>query len=1098
MLRVSQVGFAAIVCIVVSSHCVVVSSQAFAQCDDVYPRAGENLKAFEARMDACFAPEIARRGIKALIQDESSAYNKYIRLRNYWEPRLLPSGSFEEYFRKERTYYTEYGRSRATARPGVDNALLPSASSLTSPWWELGPYTKPPTTVGAEGTGPISFLTFYPPSPSHMLCGSMAGGLWYSKNGGAFWMKTGTDTEIARSGVGTAVFHPTDYRTWFAASSGNNDEGPGFIGYTGGIFRTRDEGVTWTRIADETSLNGIWTRIFKIAIHPINANRLYAATSSGLFTTNNALAQTPLWTPVAALAGEYIYDFNFKPGSPNTLYAAVATWSGPNLINWRLLYSTNLTPWQDIPGQAAYTAGAARVVIEVSPAKTDNLYALVIPPGGAGSRLLFFDFVNSQWHVITSAAQITTGGRHPIGVDRVDPNVVYLSHWIDGRRYTYLPTPAFIDFYSSWHTGGTYHPDIECLVPHPFTTNEVWMCHHGGISVSLNKGVSWSDRTTGVGSAQVYRMADAASDPAYLAVGLYHDGTDVTASGYSPLWAPNWRQFPQSFCDGMRPLIDPINPSYMWHSCQWGGWWMSSDTGATFNGNGPASPFWVVEAAFNRLNPATQFRLAIGTGGYETVVRTTDRFATWTQIADFHTIYNGPYILWKVYTSETDGNHLLVHLIDMPTNVMKLYRTRTANAPAANVIWEDLPLPDNRWISDVDFDPVNPNIVYLTNSSSSSFSNVPIGSHMVFKMDYTNPGLHTSNVCTPGICEDLTQNLPNGYTGQDTLAVEQNSNGGIYLGTDFGVYYSDNASRAPAGGGWTQLGTALPNVGSSGMSINMHSRTVRVGTNGRGAWEHELVSTASTTCTAPPPQMTAWWPLDGGTGALMHDLLAAFGTGVDNVGTAINGPTVVPAKVDGGLHFNGTSQYVAASSQAELNLGTADFSIDAWIRTSAQGVQTIVDKRSTIPIGYALFLYNGRLGLQIGDRSGSGLCSSNNTVSACTNWIAPGNWPNAADGQWHHVAASVGRNSATGGRLYVDGWLVLTFNPTIRNQSLDNTAVLWIAASHASSSGVQTFFPGDIDEVEIFKRAISAAEVQAIFNAGRLGKCKCGGNPSTC
>jgi hypothetical protein len=1052
---------------------------------------------FEARMEACFAPEIAKRGIKALIEDESSTYNRYLRFRNYWEPRLLPSGDFEEYFRRERTYYTEYGRSRAAARQGAGQTVTALTSSITAgEWQELGPYTKPPTTVGAEGTGPISFLTFYPPSPSRMLCGSTTGGLWYSTNGGAFWLKTGTDTEIGRSGVGTAAFHPSDYHTWFAASAGNSDFEPGFIGY-GGIFRTTNEGTTWTQIATEASLGGIWTRIFKMVVDPANPNHLYAATSNGLFITNNALTANPTWTAVAALVGEYVYDVILRPGAPNWVYAAVATWSGSNLVNWRFLYSTNTSTWQDVPGQATQTAGATRLMIEVSPAKADNLYGVVIPLGGSPSKLLFYDFGANQWHTVFGSAQITTG-RHAFGVDRVDPNIIYLSEGTRGRRYTYQGTPLYIDYYNTYSTGGTYHPDIECLVPHPFTTNEVWMCHHGGLSVSLNKGVSWSDRTIGIGAAQVIRMADAGSDPSYVAVGLYHDGTDVTASTYSPLWAPNWRQFPNAFCDGLRPLIDPTNPAYMWDSCQWGAWMMSSDTGATFGGNGPSSPVWVVEAAFNHLNPATQFRLSAA-GGFSTVLRTTNRFTTWAQIGDVPTLYSGPGFLWKILTPETNGDHLLVHLVDTQNWINKLYRTKIANAPVANVMasWEELPLPYNAWISDVDFDPVNPNIVYITSSSSSALSSNVTGAHMVFKVDYTNPSLHTYNVCTPVLCEDITQNLPNAYTGQDSLAVEQNSNGGIYIGTEFGVFYSDSRSRA-SGNGWAPLGTALPHAGSSGMAINMHSHTVRVGTNGRGVWEHGLVASTSTSCTPAPPNMTAWWTFDGGTGALMHDLLAAFGTGVDNVGTAINGPTAGPGKVDGGLHFNGASQYVSANSQAELNLGTGDFAIDAWIRTSAQGVQTIVDKRSTVPIGYALFLYNGRLGLQMGDRSGSSSCSSNNSASACTNWIAPGNWPNAADNNWHHVAASVSRNSSTGGRLYVDGWLVLVFNPMIRTQSLDNTAALWIASSHSNFSSSQAFFAGDIDEVEIFKRAVTAAEVQAIFNADSLGKCKCGGNPSTC
>src|ERR1700682_6089721 len=289
--------------------CFVGLTQAFAQCNDVYPRPGENLKVFEHRIDACFAPEIAKRGAQALIEDESSAYNRYVRFRSYWEPRLLPSGDFEEYFRRERTYYNEYRRAHPVARRAAGQISKPLASSITAgSWQELGPYTKPQTNVGAEGTGPISFLTFYPPSPSRMLCGSTIRGLWSSTSGGAFWLKTGTDTEIGRSGVGTAAFHPTDYHTWFAASSGNNDFEPGFIGYVGGIFRTTDEGATWAQIGTQSSLGGIWTRIFKIAVDPASANRLYAATSNGLFLTNNALAASPTWTPVAARAREHACD----------------------------------------------------------------------------------------------------------------------------------------------------------------------------------------------------------------------------------------------------------------------------------------------------------------------------------------------------------------------------------------------------------------------------------------------------------------------------------------------------------------------------------------------------------------------------------------------------------------------------------------------------------------------------------------------------------------------------------------------------------------------------------------------------------------------
>ena len=49
----------------------LVASAASAQ-SNVLPRVNENLTAYEARMEAYFAPQIAARGVLALVTDESS------------------------------------------------------------------------------------------------------------------------------------------------------------------------------------------------------------------------------------------------------------------------------------------------------------------------------------------------------------------------------------------------------------------------------------------------------------------------------------------------------------------------------------------------------------------------------------------------------------------------------------------------------------------------------------------------------------------------------------------------------------------------------------------------------------------------------------------------------------------------------------------------------------------------------------------------------------------------------------------------------------------------------------------------------------------
>jgi len=74
--------------------------------------------------------------------------------------------------------------------------------------------------------------------------------------------------------------------------------------------------------------------------------------------------------------------------------------------------------------------------------------------------------------------------------------------------------------------------------------------------------------------------------------------------------------------------------------------------------------------------------------------------------------------------------------------------------------------------------------------------------------------------------------------------------------------------------------------------------------------------------------------------------------------------------------------------------------------------------------------------------------------------ISPAGSPSVADGQWHHVAVTVDRDVAIGGRLFVDGQAVMTFDPTPASGDANNTADLLIGRSPA----VQTRAPASFME----------------------------------
>jgi hypothetical protein len=247
-------------------------------------------------------------------------------------------------------------------------------------------------------------------------------------------------------------------------------------------------------------------------------------------------------------------------------------------------------------------------------------------------------------------------------------------------------------------------------------------------------------------------------------------------------------------------------------------------------------------------------------------------------------------------------------------------------------------------------------------------------------------------------------------------------------------------------------------------------------------------------CVPPPPGMVDWWPFDETTGPVANDI-ASF----NNQGVHMNGPTVISGKVRNALCFNGDNQWVEVRDHPEINFhgvcgGPAfaeSFTIDAWVRVnanSAGGLMTILDKRSnpTNPQGYSLFIFNGRLAFQMADGSGGGpVCGPG---ASCENYGEP--TPSIIPGAWHLVAVTVQRCGAAGGpgvgQLYVDGNLVHTFTP--RTGDLNNPANLFIGARNPIFGAAN--FPGCIDELEYFKRALTQAELQAIYNAGSGGKCK--------
>ena len=175
--------------------------------------------------------------------------------------------------------------------------------------------------------------------------------------------------------------------------------------------------------------------------------------------------------------------------------------------------------------------------------------------------------------------------------------------------------------------------------------------------------------------------------------------------------------------------------------------------------------------------------------------------------------------------------------------------------------------------------------------------------------------------------------------------------------------------------------------------------------------------------------------------------------------------TAVPGKVGQALNFDGVSAYLQTSPDSRPAM-VGDLTLAAWIRTSnASRTESIISKYdlSGAEDGY-IFETNsaGYLALQLGgaDILGNGLFVDG------THKIN--------DGQWHHVVLLIRAGQDVS--FYVDGGLSSVYYLTSAQGAFSPPVNLGgLVPTHSSP------FTGAMDEVRIYSRALSTAEIAALY-----------------
>jgi hypothetical protein len=221
-------------------------------------------------------------------------------------------------------------------------------------------------------------------------------------------------------------------------------------------------------------------------------------------------------------------------------------------------------------------------------------------------------------------------------------------------------------------------------------------------------------------------------------------------------------------------------------------------------------------------------------------------------------------------------------------------------------------------------------------------------------------------------------------------------------------------------------------------------------------------------CVSPPADLVSWWAAEANS----NDEIGG------NHGTLLNGATYSTAEVGQGF-FLTSGGHVRVPDSPAFHF-TSAMTVEAWIYpTTHGGYHTIVGKWDVALLGgmsYALSVRPDGLPY-------FGVCADGNSQVTGTA-IASSSLPL---NQWTYLA---GTYDGTTVRIYVDG--VLQGQASFTQGIFPGTHDLAIGGivGGAGTGQVNYPFEGGIDEVALYGRTLSDAEIAAIFQAGTAGKCK--------
>ncbi|MGX7667737.1 VPS10 domain-containing protein [Flavobacterium pedocola] len=655
--------------------------------------------------------------------------------------------------------WTAFNQKNQARNNSVNRNLPPSN------WTPIGPFTHLNTGSWSSGQGRVGFVYVDPTNSNTIYVGSPAGGIWRSTNNGTTW--TPLSDQLPQIGVSGIVVDHTNANTIYIAT-GDKDASDT---YSIGVLKSTDGGATWNTtgltFANTTTYAG------DIIMNPTNPNMLWVATNVGLYRTTDG---GTTWTNEQA--GNFAQGtIRVKPGDPNTVYAT---------SNNRFYRSTNAGDTFTAITSTPLPANSGRLLLDVTPANSNYVYLLSATTGGGFQGIYKSTDGGTSWVKTSGTTDVfeSTQSWYDLAFAVSDTNAdeLYtgcLNVWKSLNGGTAVTK---VNNWSAPASPAYTHADIHFL---RFYGGKLFAGTDGGIYVSQNGGTNFTDLTAGLQISQFYKIAVSKQSADKMVGGLQDNGGHAYSGN-------QWKNFYGA--DGMDTAIDPNNSDKYYGFIQNGSSLYVSDDAGNSIGSSVGSPGGVDG---NWVTPLTANSLGELYSGFAGLYKLDG--GAWVQQ---NTAAMGTGNLELITIDPSNNNTIYV------ANGSVLYKSTDKGINFTNVYTA----ASN--IRSICVHSSNSSIVYLVTSGTGG---------QVLKS--TDGGSVFASVSTglPNIGKNVIK-----HQGRNTLNP-------LYLGTSLGVYYRDDSTAQ-----WEPFDTNLPNVSVTDLEINLEDAKITAATYGRGIWQSPI------------------------------------------------------------------------------------------------------------------------------------------------------------------------------------------------------------------------------------------------------------------